>query len=248
LLSLNSFALESETDRKKSVTPRNARFYKSERSRSYIALNGKYSSNERSKEKEIRSRYLYQSNKYIHQINFLNETYHTNKGTKVGTRHLIKRKEVYDISLSTKSIIANTDNYLVAFHRTIYDDMSDYYRDMQTTVGFGRRMLNQAVELDFGVGYKESKNYSYNINFSPSWRAQYKITKKLTFNQRGFLFIDHEVMDAEIKTGLMYRLNKKLSFEIRHNFDQRRYADKKEREVVNKIRKTVTFGIVYHFD
>ena len=240
-----AFAVESRSDREKTITPRSKRFYHSRRSRSYISFSGKYVSDERAREREIRSRYYYQSNNFVNEMNFLTENKYTNKGSSKNKRHLIKRSELYDISVSSKARISKTQNYGVLFHRTIYDDMSKYYRDSQTTAGFGRIFLKNKIEVDAGFGYRDSKSFGYKFNFSPSWRAKFKLTDKITFKQRGYLFIDHEAMDTEIKTGLTYRVGSKVSLELRFNFDQRRYEDDDNLETINKVDRSVTFGIVF---
>lgn len=245
IYSNSAFSIESRSDREKTITPRSKKFYRSRRSRSYVALSGKYASDERSREREFRTRYYYQSNKLVNEFNLLTENKYTNKGSSKNKRHLIKRSELYDASLATKLRIKDSNNYGVFFHRTIYDDMSKYYRDLQTTAGFGRIFFDDILELDAGFGYRDSKSFGYKFNFSPSWRIRYRITKKLTFNQRAYLFIDHEAMDAEIKTGFNYRIGKKLSFEVRFNFDQRRYEDDDDLEVINKVDRSVTLGLVF---
>ena len=43
--------------------------------------------------------------------------------------------------------------------------------------------------------------------------------------QRAYLYIDHKSIDNEILTRFVRRINNKLSFEIAHLFEQRKYDE-----------------------
>ena len=240
-----ALAVDSRSDREKVISSRTRKFYKSNSVRKYISFGGKYQSNQSSKEKQLTSRYFYQSPKIINEFNFLNETYYSNQGSTPGKLHLVKRSELYDASISSKALISNSQNYGVFYHRTIYDDMSKFYYDLQTAAGLGRIFFNDKLELDASIGYHDVKAYGQKINFAPSIRSNLRLSDRITFNQRGYLFIDHESMDNELKTSLIYRIGSKLSIELRHTFEKRTYDDKANRRKINEVNRTLTFGIIF---
>jgi len=234
---------DSESDREKIVAPRVKRFYRNNSINEYIGFGGKLTSDQNSKEKEINARYFYQSNRLISELTFLSENYYSNASST--KKYLVKKKELYDFSAAIKARIYDSRNYATFYHRTIYDDLSDYYYDIRNVVGLGRGFFNDKLEFDAGVGYSDVKNYGQKFNFVPSMRFNFKLSERFTLNNRSYLFIDHESMDNEVKTSLIYRIGPKLSIELRHLFEQRRYDDNAKRIVVNEVNKSITFGLVY---
>lgn len=241
----NSFALDSRANREKIVAPRAKRFYKSNAIRKYLSIGGKHSSDQSSKSNEINARLFYQSPSLINEFNFQNEVTYSNLGSTPGKKHLVKKSELYDASISTKAIICASKNYGVFYHRTVYDDMSKFYYDLQTAIGVGRIFFGDKLEFDTSIGYHDSKAYGYEINFVPSMRLNLRLSERLTLNQRGYLFIDHESMDNELKTSLVYRIGSKLSLELRHSFEQRSYENDANRQQVNEVNKSITLGLVF---
>lgn len=240
-----AIAIDSESDREALVSARSKKFYKTNSVRKYLSLGGNYSSSGTAKKYEATSRYLYQSSSQIHEFNFQHESSYANLGTAAGKRFLVKKSELYDGSLSSKFIVGETKNYGVAYHRTIYDDLSKYYMDQRTALGVGRLFLDDTLEFDAGVGYQDVKAYGHKWSFVPSFRANIKLSPKIMLNSRGYLFIDHESMDNELKTSLIYRLNNKTSLELRYTFEQRRYENDAGRVEENAVNKMLTFGMVF---
>lgn len=242
------FAIDTESDREAIVSARSKRFYKSNSVRRYLSFGGNYSSTGTSKNYELNSRYLHQSSSQIHEFNFQHENNYANLGTAAGKRFLVKKSELYDGSLSSKFIIGESKNYGVGYHRTIYDDLSKYYMDQRTAFGVGRLFLNDTLELDASVGYQDVKAYGHKWSFIPSFRTNIRLSPKLTLNSRGYVFIDHESMDNELKTSLIYRLNNKVSFEMRYTFEQRRYENDADKRGENAVSKMLTFGLVFDLE
>lgn len=241
---LDLFAVDSETTREAVVSPRSKRFYKSSSVKQYLSFGGTYSSDYNSKDYELNSRYLYQSNNFIHEINFQNESVYADSGSGKNKKSYVKKSELYDFTLATKARIKSSQNYAIFFHRTIYDDLSKYYYDNMTAAGLGRMFFKEKLELDLSIGYRDIKNYGYKVSFIPSIRTNFKITNNLTLTQRGYIFIDHESMDNGLKTSLVYRLSDKMSFEVRNNFEQRRYENSDE-ETENFVNRSVTIGLIF---
>jgi hypothetical protein len=242
------FAIDSVSDRAAIVYPRTKKFFKSNSAKQWLSLGGNRTSTEDSRTSQLTTRYSYQSYSFINELNFLNENRYANLGSTPGKRYLVKKSELYDFSISSKARLFGSENYATSYHRTIYDDLSKYYRDSMTAIGFGRMFLNDKIEFDTSIGYHDVLAYGYEVNVIPSIRINFKITDRLTFNQRGYWFIDHESTDNQLKTSLIYRVGPKLSFEIRHNFDQRRYEDDAKREVVNQESKSITIGLVFDLE
>jgi hypothetical protein len=238
-------AVDSRSNREAVVSPRAKKFYKSDGVRKYLSLNGNYTSDYNSKNYKLNSRYLYQSQNFIHEINFENENYYSDVGSGSTRSYDVKKSELYDILISSKARILNSKNYGVFFHRTMYDDLSKYYYDLHTAAGIGRMFFKERVELDISIGYHDIKTYGYEVDIIPSVRTNFKITKNLTLTQRGYWFIDHESTDSELKSSIVYRLNNKLSVEIRHSFEKRRYEEDDKNIVTNQVSRSLTFGLIF---
>jgi hypothetical protein len=249
-LPLSSLALDGESDREAIISARSKKFYhKAARkipARKYLSLGGNRSSSDSSKSQELNIRYLHHSDSQIHQFDFEQKNYYSNQGSSSNKLHLVKKSELYDGTISSKFILGETRNYGVIYHRTIYDDLSDYYRDQRTAVGAGRMFFDGNLELDASIGYQEVKEYGYKVSFIPSMRLNFKLSENFSLNQRGYLFIDHKSMDNDLRTALRYRLSDKASFEIRHNFEQRRYEDSKKRKQENQVNRSITFNLVFN--
>lgn len=245
LLDSEAFAIEARSDREAVVSPRAKRFYKSDRARQYLSFGGSYSSDYNSKNYQLTSRYLYQSKKYIHEINFDHQSNYADTGSGKNKKYDIKKSELYDLTIASKARLGESENYAVFFNRDIYDDLSKYYYDVRTAVGLGRMFFREKLEWDVSMGYHDIKNYGYEVDVITSWRANFKITEHLSFMQRAYWFFDHESIDNEFKTSLVYRLSDKMSFELRHNFEKRRYEDDDSRVVSNSVSRSVTIGLIF---
>jgi hypothetical protein len=243
-----AFAVDSEANREDLVAPRSKKLYRSNSVRKYLSLGGSHTSDYNSKYSQLNAKYFYQSQNFINEVNFKNENKYSDSGSSSNRRYDVKTSELYDLSLSSKMRLGDSENYGVAFHRTMYDDLSKYYLDTHTALGVGRMFFNDKIELDLSVGYHDIKTYGHKIDFIPSIRTNFKITKNLTLIQRGYWFIDHESMDNELKSSLVYRMRERLSLELRHNFEQRRYEDDHNRVVTNQINRSTTIGLVFDLE
>ena len=243
-----AFAVDSEANREDLVAPRSKKLYRSNSVRKYLSLGGSQTSDYNSKYSQLNAKYFYQSQNFINEVNFKNENKYSDSGSSSNRRYNVKTSELYDLSLSSKMRLGDSENYGVAFHRTMYDDLSKYYLDTHTALGVGRMFFNDKIELDLSVGYHDIKTYGHKIDFIPSIRTNFKITKNLTLIQRGYWFIDHESMDNELKSSLVYRMRERLSLELRHNFEQRRYEDDHNRVVTNQINRSTTIGLVFDLE
>lgn len=240
-----SFAIESEAQREAVVTPRTKRFYKSNIPRKYLSFGGSYSSDYNSKTYQLTSRYLYQSRDYIHEIFFDHESAYADSGSSENKESNKKKSELYDFVLSSKARIKEGRNYAVFYNREIYDDLSKYYFDTRTALGLGRMFFKEKLEMDVSLGYHNVKNYGNKVEIITSLRANFKITDRLTFVERAYYFFDHESVDNGFKTSLVYRISDKLSFEVRHNFETRRYEDDKNNQQANLVNRSVIIGIIF---
>lgn len=239
-----SFSQEKRSQREAIVSARSRRFYKTQnRAKQYLSLNGNYYSDYNSKSYTFGSRYLYQSFKFIHEINFNHETEFKDLGSGKNKRYYIKSSSLYDATMSNKARIKTSKYYSVFYHRTIYDELSNFYYDMRTAVGLGRMFLNENLEVDLSAGYRDVKNYGDKVDSILSWRLNRKLTNNLNLIQRGYFFIDHSSIDNELKTSLIFRLNEKLAFEIRHGFEKRTYREK--RVDVNEVNRSINIGLVF---
>ncbi len=240
------FIINSEGSRQAIVnSARSKKFFTLDNTLSRLAIGGSYDTDQNSKQYQGTLRYFYQSNKAIHDINFLQEAEFSDSGSGKNKRSKTKTSELTDLALSSKLRFPQSNNYFAFYHRTAYDPFSNYYYDLHTAIGLGRMFFNDNFELDFSIGQHISKNFGTLIDFIPSLRLNFKLTKNLTLNQRGFWFLDKRSTDNELKTSLIYRLSPKTSFEVRHTYEQRRYEDQSKRQVTNQVRNLTTFGMIF---
>ena len=241
----NSFAVELRSNREAIVSPRTKKFYKGSRAKQYLSLTGNYSSDNNSRNYQANSRYLYQSPNFIHELNFNHEVNYADVGSGKKKRYDVKTSELYDATLASKARILSSNFYGVFYHRTIYDDMSSFYYDNRTATGFGYIFFKDKLEVDFNTSNHVMKELGSETDYIISTRLNYKFLENFTLNQRSYFFIDRYSLDNEFKTSLMYRLNQKLSFEIRHNFEQRRYRDAPFKPLINNVSRSINVGFVF---
>jgi hypothetical protein len=241
------FAVDSESSREDIVSPRSKKLYRSNSVRQYLALGAGYTSDYNSKYSLFNGKYFYQSQNFINEANFRNENRYADSGSGNNKKYNVKTSELYDASISSKMRLGDSQNYGVAFHRTMYDDLSKYYYETTNALGLGRMFFKDKLELDISAGYRDSKTYGNKVNFIPSIRTNIKITKKLTLINRGYWFFDHESTDNDLRTSLVYRLKNSLSIELRHTFEQRRYENSSD-GVTNQISRNTTIGLVFDLE
>jgi hypothetical protein len=247
LKALADFTLNSESSREAIVnSSRTKKFYSLDRVSSMVALGGSYDSDQNSKQYQLTSRYFYQSKRFINEVNFVREKEYTDRGTGKNKRYKALTSDLFDLSISNKIRLFDTNNYTAFYHRTVYDRLSTYYYDNQTALGFGRIFFNDKLEFDVSLGYQSTKNFGEKLNVIPSIRLNIKITDKLTLNQRGYWFINDRSTDSDLRTSLVYRLGRRTSFEIRHTFETRRYyGNTASSSEINQVRKLLTFGFIF---
>lgn len=242
ILSDPALALDSESDREKIVAARSKKFYRSSRAIQSFLLSGNKDSDYNSKSYQIDSRYYYQSEKQMHEINFFHKVAYSQSSS----QGLKKTSELYDTLLSNKFMLSSeSKNYGVLYNRVNYDEFSSYYYDLRSAVGFGRIFFDDKVELDASIGYMDIKNSGSKSFLLPSIRMNFPITRNLTFTQRAYWFIDYESMDDEIRTTLKYRINNRVSLALNHIFEQRKYDDLNKSAAVNQTRRYLSVGFVF---
>ncbi len=247
LLSPASFALDSESSREDVVSPRSKKLYRSNIVRQYVALGGTHTSDYNSKYSLLNGKYFYQSQNFINEANFRNENRYSDSGSGDNRRYNVKTSELYDASISSKMRLGDSENYAVGFHRTMYDDLSKYYHETTSALGLGRMFFKGKLEFDLSAGYRDSKTYGNKINFIPSVRTNFKLSKRVTLIQRGYWFFDHDSHDNDLRTSLVYRLKDRLSLELRHTFEQRRFEND-ENGATNQISRSTTIGLVFDLE
>lgn len=241
-------AVESRANREDIVSARARRLSNLDITKKYFSIGGSHNSDQNSKEYHLTSKYFYQSSRLIEEIDFRHDVAYSGSSASSSSSGLTQKTDLYDGQISSKLRISNTNNYGVFYHRTAYDPLSKYYRDSRTALGFGHIFFGDKIEFDTSVGYHDVKTYGHEIDFVSSVRANLRLTRRLTFNQRGYWFLDHESMDSELKTSLIYRVSQKLSFELRHAFEKRRYEDDNVRSVENQVSRTITVGLIFDLD
>jgi len=238
-------ALDSESDRERIFAAKSRKFYRSSRAAQSLLISGNKDSDYNSKSYQIDTRYYYQSDRQMHEVNFFQKTSYSNYGTTSGKNYLVKKSELYEGMISNKLILFDTKNYAAFYNRVDYDNLSTYYYDMRTAAGLGRIFFGDKIELDASIVYMDIKNSGSKSFLLPSFRANFPITKNVTLTQRGYWFIDYESMDSDVRTTLKYRLNNRISVSLNHIFEQRKYGDVTKRSEINQTRRYLAFGLVF---
>jgi hypothetical protein len=236
-----AFAIDSESDREKIVTAKSRKFYRGSRAIQSLLLSGNKDSDYNSKSYQIDSRYYYQSDRQMHEVNFFQKTSYSSSSS----TDMEKKNELYDVMVSNKFILGESKNYGVLYNRVNYDELSSYYYDLRTSAGVGRVFFEDKIELDASVGYIDIKNSGSKTFLLPSIRMNFPITRNLTFTQRAYWFIDYESMDDEIRTTLKYRINNRISLALNHILEQRKYDDASKNNQVNQTRRYFSVGFVF---
>jgi len=241
----DALAVESRSKREAIITPRSKKFYKSNRAKQYLSLTGGYASDSSSNSQTLDSRYLFQSYRFIHELNFDYEMDQKNVGSGKKKRFNVKTAQAFDFSMANKIRLFSSQFYNVLYHRLLYDELSSYYYDHRTAGGLGYIFFKDKWELDASVSNYVIKDMPSRVDFIVSSRLNYKLFDNLTLNQRSYLFLDKMSVDYEFRTSLIYRLNQKMSFEVRHNFEKRRYRDVKNKPAINDVSRAITIGLVF---
>jgi hypothetical protein len=252
-----SFAIDNDVDERSAViAPRNDTFYKQNRTRQFVSFYGERETNERRKQYVISGEYFYKSNKIIAETNIKQDVV---KEEDTKTKEFEGTRRLFEFIASGKFIINDTNNYALIYNRTRHDhiggisEKADNVDDINTIAGFGRMFFDDMLELDAGIGYYENEIEGYNFSFSPSFRAEFNLSKNFRFYQRGYYFYSDVVQSYYLKTRISYRLEKNYSIQIGHDFDQRKYvgpiSTSKNAAIlpINKARRTLTLGIRYDF-
>lgn len=194
-------------------------FSDSKKARQFMVLGGTYSVDQNSKQYKISSSYQYQNNRYISEADFL---YDLEYGQTV-TRPMHKKQQLYDLELSTKIMIADSSNYFNYYNRSKYDPLSDYYYDLTNAVCWGRMFFDGFLEADFNIGYDEIRNYTSQIIFNPTLKANFNVTDNIKLSIKAYIFQVHYDYYNSIKGRLIYRITNNVSFEIFANYERKRY-------------------------
>ena len=239
--------VNNESDREAIISERYRKFYndKGYDPRRVINLKGYYDSDHNSHDYYFRAGYRGSSYKIVNNFSLTHESKYSNKTINKKTYRL-KKAEEYDLKLASKIRVKDQKNYIALYNRTLYDEYSKYYRDLQSAIGLGRYFYSQSVSLDLSIGYRDVKNFGHAVNFIPSFRVNYKINNDLRIIQRAYLYMDYKSIDNEISTRFIQRISDKLSFEIAHLFEQRKYKSTKKGRV-NQVKRRVTIGLNYMF-
>ena len=107
----NSLAIETRSNREAIIAPRTKKFYKGSRAKQYLSLTGNYSSDNNSRNYQATSRYLYQSNNFIHELNFDHEVKYADVGSGKKKQFDIKRSRLIRV-LQTENISLGENAYV----------------------------------------------------------------------------------------------------------------------------------------
>lgn len=234
------FAKENFTDLNKGA------FLKSDKIRQYTTFGGGYKSDYNSREYEILAGYHYKSNRFLHEIDFLHES--TSSSTT--TIPMRKTEELYDLEASSRMMIKESRNYLNFYHRTKYDELSDFYYDIVNVAGVGRLFFNGRLEGSINAGRDEVKNFNSEMVMIGILKTTIPINESVKFSMRGLMLSGDTLYNEEIKTVLSFRIQKNLFFELIHKYEKNRYEDSSKKlgnYQVNHVKREAYARFKYTF-
>lgn len=239
-----SYAIDnSQTDRSRVVAPRNDKFPRNDRVRQYVNFGGEYESDEDSKQYVLSAGHFYRSKKWINEIDFLYQKDYSQKAA--NNYELRPSSNLYDFQISSKVVLFDTQDYLVIYNRSKYNDLSTYYYDITSAAGVGRMFFDDLLEIDVAIGHSEVKEYDEKTTLIPSFRAEFDIWEKLHFIQRGFMFFSDEASDYQLRTRFQYPIGRKLYLQVSHDIDKRTYVNNARNQRVNEVHRRIVFGFRY---
>lgn len=215
------------------------------RGRQFISFGGNYKSDYNSKQYDLSGNYQYKNHRSIYEIDLRNRVTYS-ETTKID---MSKTEELYDGEISSKQLIASTNNYLNFYNRSKQDKFSSYYYDFRTSLGLGRMMLDGKMEADINIGWNDIKNGNSEIIINPTLRVNFDIAENIKFVQKGYLIKGETTQDEQLKTQISYRLNDQTRIELFHNYDKSRYTyiTTKIREKRTEISRSYVLRIKYDF-
>lgn len=224
---------------------RKSTFRASSKLSQYVALGGNYSSDYNSKEYKFSGSYQYIKNRFINEMDFLQHTRYASSTT----HDMEKNRELYDLEISSKILIAQSDNYFNYYNRSKYDEFSDYYYDITNAVGWGRMFYEGIVEADLNIGYDDIKNFESQIVINPNLKANFWITDKIRFTSKAFIFKVKDNYSEELKNRISYKLTNDLSLELYHNYEKKRFLKSTASvdNTVTQVSRGFVFRIRYDF-
>jgi hypothetical protein len=224
---------------------RKSKFRTNDRTTQYASLGGNYSSDHNSKEYKISGGYQYRKNHLMLELDLLQHSRYSS----TTTTPLTKNRELYDFEASGKVLVGQSDNYLNYYNRSKHDKFSDYYYDITNVGGWGRMFFDGMIEADINIGYNEIKNFDSHIVVNPNIKFSFWITDKLRFTSKAFIFKIKDEYSEELKNRLSYRLNKKISLDIYHNYEKKRFLKTSSGVSNNKneVERDFIFRVRYSF-
>ncbi len=246
IINHQSFALdlESESEREKLIGAKARKINKNSKNNlNTFSLIGSYQSDYNSKSYEIGARIFYKRPQYNLNIDIIHSNDWEDDNIKKKTIVLVKKSELYDAQISSKTLILQSPYYVATYNRGIYDDLSAYYYDSRHAIGFGK-IFNDIIEFDLSIGKRYSKNFESTTLLAPSFRLNWQIDN-LQFLNRSYFFTNRKISDSESRSTIRYYINKNLAIELNHDIDKRRYIDKKQ--TINRVARKIQIGTTYRF-
>lgn len=231
------------------------KFYKRARTTRYATFGGQYHSDQNSKDYKLMTSFKQKSANTIYAAEFLHKVNYEQRSTATTP---VKVQELYDLELSSKRRIADSDYYFNFYHRTKYDEYEQYnkyYYDIVTAGGLGRTYLNSAVEFDVNIGPNEVKNFHSHLVVNPNLQANIRLTDRLSLISRGSIFYKRFestgarfTYNQEFRNRLSFRISRTLAIEFYHSYEQNRYiSDSKKDRSVNNTNRTALLRLKYVF-
>lgn len=241
-LATNAFSKQDFSPLNKSSSGFNS---SSTKARKYITIGGGYKSDHNSKQYEIAGSYYYKDNKFMHELDFLHEV----NESSTTTRPMAKDEELYDFQLNSKMLIGQSRNYFNFYHRTQYDQYSDFYYDIVNAAGIGRLFFKGKLESSINFGYNNVKNFDSGTALIGIVRANIPVSQNIRLSTTGSLIKTEKTYDDEIKNILSFRIEKNLFLEFVHKYQKNRYIDSSKNSEfgVNRVNRSLYVRMKYNF-
>lgn len=242
---------------------RNNLFPEREKPSRSLYLGGRYQSDYNSKYYIVRFGAKYKNPKFMHEFKFYNKVNEAHTTTK----DMRKTEEKYDIELSNKMKILDSQYYINLYNffeqdkydnftsseKLVYDsDDSGFYSRITSLIGFGR-VFSENFEADFNIGWVHSKGEGSSIAINPVLYIKKRLSKKLLISSRFSRIKQQKIQNDHFSLSISQKFNKNWALSLNNKYKRSQYIYRKEnsrtniREVRKRSERSITINLKYSF-
>jgi hypothetical protein len=228
-----------------------------------LYLGGRYQSDYNSKYYIVRFGAKYKNPKSMHEFKFYNKVNEAHTTTK----DMRKTEEKYDIELSNKMKIADSQYYINLYNffeqdkydnftsseKLVYEsDDSGFYSRTTSLIGLGK-IFSKNFEADFNIGWVHSKGEGSSMAINPVLYLKKKINKKLLITTRISRIKQQKIQNDYFSLSVIQKFNRNWALSLNNKYKRSQYIYRKKnsridiREVRKRSERSLTLNLKYSF-